>query len=145
VFDHRKVTVGELWRVWRRSLLPGLCGSLLAGVAAALIVLDLGAVGGGRVPGGYPMLAVLGAAAAILIAVCGLTVVRLGHDPDGSWRAALGWALRTARRQPIAAAAVAGVLTVAAAIGVMIPLTAPIVAGYALFALHVVTTRLTPR
>jgi hypothetical protein len=140
--DSRKLTVRELVRVYLRAVAPGAVASVLVAAGAAFLVVDFGAVGSGRVPGGFPVLAILGVAAAGAVAVCGLTVVRLGADPTGSWRSAARWAARTVGRQPIAAAAVTGVLIVAAAIGVMVPFTAPIVAGYALFALHVVSVRL---
>ncbi len=142
--EGRKATLAELWRVFRRALLPGFAATAATAAAALFLMVDLGAVGTGRVPGGYPVIAALGAAAAILVAVCGLTVLRLGRDPAGSWRAALRWAGQTAGRQPVVAAAVAGVLTVAAAIGVLVPMTAPLVVGYALFALHAVGERLVP-
>lgn len=142
--EGRKATLAELWQVFRRALLPGLAAGLATAAAAAFLIIDLGAVGSGRVPGGYPVLIALGAAAAILAAVCGLTVLRLGRDPAGSWRSALRWAGQTAGRQPVVAAAVAGVLTVAAAIGVLVPICAPIAVGYALFALHAVGERLVP-
>ena len=133
-----------LWRVFVRSLLPGFVATVAVCAVAGFIVVDFGAVGGGRVPGGYPVLAALGVTAAITVAVCGLTVARLGHDRDGSWLGALRWAARAAGRQPVAVAAVAGVLTVAAAIGVMVPFTAPILVGYALYALHVLAGRFAP-
>jgi hypothetical protein len=140
--EGRKATLAELWQVFRRNLLPGCAATILTAAAVAFLILDIGAVGNGRVPGGYPVLAALGVAAAILVAVCGLTVLRLGHDPAGSWRSAVRWAGQTAGRQPVVAATVAGVLTVAAAIGVLVPATLPISVGYALFALHAIGERL---
>ena len=133
-----RVRFHELFRVYRLSLAPGCAVSAVA----LLLLLDLGAVGRGWVPGGLPMTLAVGAAAATLAAVGALAVVALGHDPRRSWQDAIRQAARTAWRRPVAAAAEVGVLAVAATIAVLIPLTAPLAVGFALFALHVVADRL---
>jgi hypothetical protein len=125
-------------RVYRLSLVPGCAVSAVA----LLVLLDLGVVGRGWVPGGLPLTLAVGVAAATLATVGALTVVLLGHDPERSWRDGLRQAALTAWRRPVAAAAEVGVLAVAATIAVLIPLTAPLVVGFALFALHVVADRL---
>jgi hypothetical protein len=69
-------------------------------------------------------------------------VVALRHDPRRSWRDAIRQAARTAWRRPVAAAAEVGGLAVAATIAVLIPLTAPLAVGFALFVLYVAADRL---
>jgi hypothetical protein len=137
------VRLGPLWRLFVRSLLPGLLATAVAAAVAGLLLFNVGAVASGRVPGGSPALAGTVAAAAILLAIGTLAVVRLGRDvSSGGWRTALHWAARTAWRQPGAAAAVAGVSAVAAVLALLVPLTAPLAAGFALYGAHVVTARL---
>ncbi|GAA2336871.1 hypothetical protein [Dactylosporangium salmoneum] len=145
----RAITAGEgvdaraLWRLFRASLLPGALATAAAAAVGLLLASDIGAVAAGRVPGGAPALAATAAAAAVLLAVGGLGVVHLGRDTSrGAWPHALAWAARTAWRHPGAAAAVAGVPAVAAALAALIPLTAPLLVGYTLYALHAVTIRL---
>ncbi|WP_433047357.1 hypothetical protein [Dactylosporangium sp. CS-033363] len=141
-----KVSPAAMWRLFRASLLPGLAATLLAAAVVLLLVFNVGAVAAGRVPGGSPALAGTGAAAAVLLAIAMLALVRLGWDPSpSSWRGALRWAFATAWRRPGAAAAVAGVSAVAAALAVFVPLTAPLLVGYTLYAAHAVTTRLAER
>ncbi|GGM61158.1 hypothetical protein ACFFX1_53990 [Dactylosporangium sucinum] len=132
----------RLWRIFRSSLLPGLAATALAVVVAWLLLFNVGAVASGRVPGGLPVLVGTGAAAVALLAVAVLTVVRLGRDDVPGWRAAVRWAAGAAWRQPVAAAMVAGVSTIAAALAAMVPVTAPLLVGYLLFAAHIVTARL---
>ncbi|MET7398620.1 hypothetical protein ABZS66_34540 [Dactylosporangium sp. NPDC005572] len=135
------VDLRRLWRIFRSSLLPGLAAAALAVVVAWLLLFNVGAVASGRVPGGLPVLVGTGAAVVALLAVAVLTVVRLGRDDVPGWRAAVRWAAGTVWRQPVAAAMVAGVSTIAAALGAMVPVTAPLVVGYALFAAHVLVAR----
>jgi hypothetical protein len=67
--------------------------------------------------------------------------VAIGTDPDGGWRAALA----TAPGRGRAALAAAGVVLLTTLLAVLIhPVLVPVLAGYALFALHVVTRRLAP-
>jgi hypothetical protein len=141
-----KVDLRAMGRLFRASLLRGALATTAAAAAALLLVFNVGAVAAGRVPGGSPALAGTGVAAAVLLAIGMLSLVRLGRDTSPSgWREALRWAGRTAWRQPSAAAAVAGVSAVAAVLGVFVPLTAPLLVGYALYAAHAVTARLAVR
>ena len=79
----------------------------------------------------------------MLLAIGMLSIVHLGRDTSPSgWRDALRWAGRTAWRQPGAAAAVAGVSAVAAVLGLFVPLTAPLLVGFTLYAAHAVVARL---
>ncbi|MER7281515.1 hypothetical protein ABT369_44465 [Dactylosporangium sp. NPDC000244] len=138
-----KVDLRAMGRLFRASLLRGAVAGATAAACALLLVFNVGAVAAGRVPGGSPALAGTGVAAAVLLAIGMLSVVRLGRDTSpAGWRDALRWAGRTAWRQPGAAAAVAGVSAVAAVLGVFVPLTAPLLVGYALYAAHAVTARL---
>ncbi|WP_433077519.1 hypothetical protein ACQP1P_34740 [Dactylosporangium sp. CA-052675] len=138
-----KVDLRAMGRLFRASLLRGAVAGAAAAGCALLLVFNVGAVAAGRVPGGSPALAGTGAAAAVLLAIGMLSVVRLGRDTSpAGWRDALRWAGRTAWRQPGAAAAVAGVSAVAAVLAVFVPLTAPLLVGYTLYAAHAVTARL---
>nr|BFE55803.1 hypothetical protein GCM10020063_003290 [Dactylosporangium thailandense] len=138
-----KVDLRAMGRLFRASLLRGAIAGATAAACALLLVFNVGAVAAGRVPGGSPALAGTGVAAAVLLAIGMLSVVRLGRDTSpAGWRDALRWAGRTAWRQPGAAAAVAGVSAVAAVLGVFVPLTAPLLVGYALYAAHAVTAHL---
>jgi hypothetical protein len=133
------VSFRELWRAFVGSLLPGLAAGVALVALGGVLLFNLGAVAAGRVPGGLPVLVVTGAVAAMVLAVTALTVVHLGHAH--TWTGALRWAVQTAWRQPLTAAMVAGVSLIAAVIGVLVPMTAPLLAGYLLFALHVVVGR----
>jgi hypothetical protein len=138
-----KVDLRAMWRLFRSSLLRGALATAASAVTALLLVFNVDAVAAGRVPGGSPALAGTGVAAVILLAIGMLSIVRLGRDTSRSgWRDALRWAARTAWRQPGAAAAVAGVSAVAAVLAAFIPLTAPLLVGYALYGAHAVTNRL---
>jgi hypothetical protein len=142
VADGAAVRPRELWRVFRRSLLPGALATVAAAALGWLLLFNLGAVAAGRVPGGLPVLAGTVAVAAALFAAGALGVVHLAHHH--SWPGAWRWAAGTVWRQPLTAAMVAGVSSIAAVIGVLIPVTAPLLIGYLLFALHVVTARRAP-
>ncbi|HTJ34611.1 MAG TPA: hypothetical protein VL738_15400 [Dactylosporangium sp.] len=143
IADGEGVDARAMWRLFRSSLLPGAVAVAVATACGALLVFNVGAVASGRVPGGSPALAGTCVAAAVLLAIGMLGIVRLGRDTSRSgWLDALRWAGRTAWRQPGAAAAVAGVSAVAAALAVMVPLTAPLLVGYALYGAHAVTARL---
>jgi hypothetical protein len=134
----------DLWGVFRRSLLPGLGAVAVVVLVVGLLVVDVVALRTGRVPGGGVGLLATGFAIAALVAVAGLTVVRLGAEPAGTWRGAVRWAGGAALGAPLATVAVLGVVLLAAMLGAMIPVTLPIVLGYLLFALHVLTRRLIP-
>ena len=139
IIDGSAVRPAELWRVFRRSLLPGAAATVATAATAWLLLFNLGAVASGRVPGGLPVLVGTGVVAAALLAACAFGVVHLAHHH--SWAGALRWAAGTVRRQPLTAAMVAGVSSIAAVIGAIIPVTAPLLVGYLLFAVHVVVAR----
>jgi hypothetical protein len=131
------------WTEFRRRILPGCAAVLVAGAAATLLAVDLAALRSGLVPGGAPLIAITAGLAAGGAAYAGLVVVEVGDG--GGWRAAARSALALAGR-PAALAASAGVICLAAALAVMVhPVLAPVLAGYALYALHAVRRRLDPR
>ncbi|MEV0127718.1 hypothetical protein AB0H83_04540 [Dactylosporangium sp. NPDC050688] len=139
IMDGSAVRPAELWRVFRRSLLPGAAATVATTATAWLLLFNLGAVASGRVPGGLPVLVGAVAVAAALLAAGAFGVVHLAHHH--SWTGALRWAAGTVWRQPLTAAMVAGVSSIAAVLGALIPVTLPLLVGYLLFAVHVVVAR----
>jgi hypothetical protein len=115
---------GFCWRVFRRSLLHGFGAALACAAAVALVVLDLQALRAGRVPGGLPLMAVTIAVAALAAGYGGL-------------------ALAGARdRGPGVVVKAAGVIVLAVLLAVLVhPVLVPVLAGYTLFALHVLAQR----
>lgn len=110
--------------VFRRRLLPGLLGSAAVAAALALLVADVLALRSGAVPGGAPVLVLTLAAAALAAAWAGLALVGAPQIT------------------PARVAAAAGVLTVAVILAIFVhPALTPVLAGYTLFALHVVGRR----
>jgi hypothetical protein len=112
-------------------------------VAAAvlLVTVDVLAVRTGAVPGGAPLLALTVVLAAAGAGYGALLIVAVGADPEHSWRAALA----TLPGHGRAAAAVAGVVMLTGLLAVLVhPALVPVLAGYGLFALHVVARRLSP-
>jgi hypothetical protein len=122
---------GFCWRVFRRRLLPGLAAVLACALLAALVAVDLRALSAGRVPGGAPLIAVTVVAVVAAVGYLGLLVV------------AAGAGRASARgRGPVRVAAMAGVVALAALLAVLVhPVLVPVLAGYAIFALHVVARR----
>ncbi|MEV4755675.1 hypothetical protein AB0J86_11270 [Micromonospora sp. NPDC049559] len=132
----------RLLRDFGRGVLPGAGATLAAGAAAALLGLNLLALGRGLVPGGRPLLVVTAALAVAAVGLAGLTVVEVGRRGGRGWLLAVRAAARLAGRRPVALLASAGVLVLAAVLGAMVlPLLTPILAGYTLFALHAVARR----
>jgi hypothetical protein len=110
--------------VFRRRLLPGLLISLAVLVAVALLVADLLALHVGAVPGGLPVLVLTLAVAALAAGWAGLALVAARDITLGR------------------VAAAAGVLAVAVLLAIFVhPALTPVLAGYTLFALHVVARR----
>ena len=133
--------VRATWAVFRRSFAPGLLAGLATAAAVLLLVVDVLAVRAGAVPGGAPLLALTVLLAAAGAGYGALVVVAVGADPAHSWRNAVAGLPGHGR----AAAGVAGVVTLTAVLAVLIhPALVPVLAGYALFATHVVTRRLSP-
>jgi hypothetical protein len=135
--DSRKVSFAELWRVFWRSLLPGLGFSVAFAAAAVFLAFDFTVVRAERVPGGPLVLGLLVVAGWALLGVAGVVFSLLGRCGSMGWFAAV----RSALAQPGLAAADGAVLAVALAIAVLIPFTTPLMLGCALFALHVLAAR----
>lgn len=143
VVDGERVpSIVELWRVFRRALAPGAVACVVVLAAAGLLAVDIALLSSGRVPGGTVVLVVTIVAAGALVALAALTVVHLGREPEDTWRAATKWAFAAARRAPLAAVATAGAIALATAIAALVPVTAPLLVGFALYAMHVVTVRM---
>lgn len=132
-------TARASWAVFRRHLGPGLLAGLACAAVAALLAVDVLAVRSGAAPGGTPMLAVTAVLAVAAAGYAGLVVVEVGAHPDRSWRAAVrAVASNRVRALPPAA----GVVLFAALLAVLVhPALVPVLAGYALHALHVVARR----
>jgi hypothetical protein len=130
----------ELGMAFLRGILPGLGATLVALAGGVLLGVDLGAVGRGAVPGGTPMFVLSLVVAAQFVGLAALAVVGVGAG--GGWLAAVAWAGRAAMGAPLVPTALAVVVAVAVLLGVLIPVTSPILAGFVLFALHVVARRM---
>jgi len=129
-------TLRASWATFRRWMLPGLLAGLLVAAAALLLVVDVLAVRAGAVPGGPPLLALTVVLAAVAAGYGAVVLVAVGAAPG--WRAAVAGLAGRGR----AAVAAAGVVTLAAVLAVLVhPMLVPVLAGYVLFALHVVTRR----
>ncbi|GIM98017.1 DUF624 domain-containing protein [Paractinoplanes toevensis] len=130
----------DLWVVFRRRLLPGLIAGPAIAVAITLVVIDVAALRRGAVPGGGPILTAVLAASAFVAGYIALVAVRAGVvDSGGAARSALSISLS----RPAAPLAAAAVLALTALLAWFVhPVLVPVLAGYALFALHVVTSRI---
>jgi hypothetical protein len=127
-------SAGEIRRTFRRAFWPGLAGLAVVAVVAWLITVDVRAVSTGRVPGGLPVAGVLLLLAAGTAGLTGLAVV------EAAGPRAL---LRLAAARPIVPIAAAGVVVLAALLVLLIhPVLTPVLLGYTLFALHVVSASL---
>jgi hypothetical protein len=106
--------------LFRRHLLTGLLATVAALAAVALLVADVLALRSGTVPGGPPVLGLTLVIAALAAGWAGLALVGARAITPGR------------------VAAAAGVLVVAAVLAVFVhPVLTPVLAGYTLFALHV--------
>jgi hypothetical protein len=134
------------FEVFRRRLRPGLPAGPAVAAAMGLVWLDVRALHTGAVPGGVPVIAAVLLAAAVGAGLVGLAVVRVGVAAaaargvvaPGSVSGGVG------NRTGVVAAAT-GVLGLIAVLGLLVhPVLLPALAGYALFALHVVARRPAP-
>lgn len=130
-------------RRYVRAVLPGVPVTLLALTVVALLVLDLTALARGQVPGGAPMLLVTVLAVAAALGWAALVVVQVGRAGGRGWRAAARTAGRACLDRPVLWAGTGAVAAVAALLAVLVhPVAVPVLAGYALAALHAVSRRL---
>jgi uncharacterized membrane protein YesL len=142
VVDGERIpSIVDLWHVFRRALAPGAVASVVVLAVAGLLAVDLAVLTNGRVPGGTLVLVATAVVTAVLVALAALTAVRLGSASEDTWRAAAKWAFAAARRAPVAAVATLGVCALATVIAALVPITAPLLVGFALYALHVVALR----
>jgi hypothetical protein len=126
----------DIGRTFIRALIPGLVATAVALGAGALIALDLAALRSGAVPGGRPLLALTAVLAAAGAGFAGLIVVAAGSH---GWRRAVRDAAVLAAGRPATLVAATGVLAIAAVLAALLhPVVAPILVGYALYALHAV-------
>ncbi|WP_250034509.1 DUF624 domain-containing protein [Paractinoplanes maris] len=134
-------TAAEGWASFRDRLVPGLLAGPLALAVVWLIAVDVAALRRGAVPGGSLMVAAVLLAAAIAAGFAALVVGLAGPSRPHSVRRAA--ALVAAR--PPALAATTGVVLLAAALAAFLhPALLPVLAGYALFAVHAVLARVAP-
>jgi hypothetical protein len=124
----------------RRGLWPGLAASLVGAVATGLLLLNASALARGAVPGGTPLLVATGAVVLLWAGFAGLTIVEVGGG-DG-WVAAARSAWRTSVARPWVPFALGLVVAIAVFLGLVLPFLAPVLIGYALFALHISARRL---
>jgi hypothetical protein len=130
-----------LARAFVRALLPGLAASAgLLGVTALLLV-DLAALRGGRAPGGAPAMALTTACALLVMGASALVVVLVGVQGGRGWARAARRAVSAICAAPLVLLAAAGVVGLVALMAWLLPASAPVLPGYALFALHVVVRR----
>ncbi|WP_246017066.1 hypothetical protein [Micromonospora pisi] len=135
--------VRPVLRGFVRALLPGAAATLVAAGTAALFTVNLLALHRGVVPGGAVLIAVTALLAATVAGLAGLTVVQLGRQHGHGWREAVRQAGRMAVARPVVPLALAGVLALVAVLcGLILPLITPILAGYALLALHATVRRI---
>jgi hypothetical protein len=133
----------ELGQTFLRGLLPGLGAILTAVAAGALVSVDLRAIAGGQVPGGVPVLVATVAVTAVAAALALITLVRLGSTGGRGWIPALVWSWRRLLARPLVGPAVLVTVALPVLLASTIPVTTPLLAGFALFAAHVVVRRLT--
>jgi hypothetical protein len=127
-----------LGRTFLRALLPGLGATLVGLAVAVLVALDLRAVASGRVPGGVPLIVATSLVAAAALAVALLALVRVGATEGRGWARAVRWAVGRLAARPWLGVVVLLVVALPAVLASAIPVTALFLAGFALFALHVV-------
>lgn len=131
----------ELLRTFLRALLPGLGAMAVAAAAVGLLVADLAVLWSGQVPGGPALLVVTALVGLYALAVALLAVVRVGGTDGRGWRAAVGWSARLIAARPLAGVAVLLVVALPVLLASAIAVTAPLLVGFGLFALHVVVRR----
>jgi hypothetical protein len=122
-------------RLWKGNL-PGSGATVVALAAAVLLVIDVRALLRGVVPGGPMVLAVTAAVAVLLCGLGGLVLIEVGRRDGRSWLVSLRTALATAWQRPVRVVLAAAIGLVATLLALAVPITAPVVLGCYLFALH---------
>ncbi|MFY1689437.1 hypothetical protein [Plantactinospora sp. WMMB782] len=129
-------------RGFGRTVLPGAGATAVAGVVAAVLALNLLALGRGVVPGGPVLVAVTVALAVAAGGFAGLTVVQLGRQAGQGWRRAVRGAARTTAARPATLLAAAGTVALAVLLcALVLPVLTPLLVGYTIFGLHAATRR----
>jgi hypothetical protein len=131
---HHLVTYGrwpsflDCWRAFRSRLVRGLAVGPLVLLAVVLVVVDVAALRRGAAPGGALAMTAVLTAASFGAGWLGLLAVRAG-GAEFTYR-------------PVLVCSAAGILVCAAVLAVLVhPVLVPVLVGYVLFALHVVTRR----
>ena len=91
--------------------------------------------------GGPPLLVATAVVALVAMALGLLTLVRVGGTDGRGWRAALAWSMRLLAVRPWLGLVLVLVVALPALLASAIPVTAPLLVGFGLFALHVVVRR----
>jgi hypothetical protein len=105
-------------------------------VAAALLLIDVRALLRGVVPGGPPIVALTAVAAIVLGGLAGLVLIEVGRHDGRAWLASARAALGVAWQRPARIVLAGGIGIVAVLLALAVPVTAPVVLGCYLFALH---------
>jgi hypothetical protein len=136
--------MAELWRTFRRALLPGLGVTTAIVGAALLLAFDVRLLATGLVPGGSALVVVTVALAAAGLALGVLALVRVGTTGGRGWLAATRWAAGRLAARPGLGVVLLLVLVLPGVLAFAIPATALLLPGFVLFALHVVARRRAP-
>jgi uncharacterized membrane protein YesL len=133
--------VRDLVAVVRRGLWNGMAATVAVLAVAGVLLVDARLLRTASIPGASAATACLAVVVGALLAVAAVTIVRIGQDPASGWRDALRWSLRLLIRRPASAVAILGTLAVPVVLALTIPVTALLLPGFVLFALHVVVRR----
>lgn len=125
----------DLLRTFGRRLLPGALATLTVLAAALLLGLNIFWLRQGLAPGGGVLLALTAVAAVALLGLLALAVPLLGRG------ATYRRALRMAVSRPALIVTCSGVIGIAFLLGSILPITAPLLVGYVLLALHTIARR----
>lgn len=125
----------DLLRSFGRRLLPGALATLAVLSVALLLGLNIYWLRQGLAPGGELLLVLTAVAGVALIGLVTLAVPFLGRGY--TYRRAL----RTAASRPALIVTCAGAVGIAFLIGSVLPVTAPLLVGYVLLALHTIARR----
>lgn len=128
-------------RRFARALLPGLPATAVALVGALLLILDVRALVTERVPGGPVLLVATAVVGVALLGGAGLTVVEAGRRCGRAWLAASRHAVLCGLSRPVPVLAMGLAIAMAMLLAMVIPVTTPILVGFALFALHAIARR----
>ncbi len=142
-YQHRTMPpLRELGTTFLRALVPGLAATATGAAIAGVLAVDQVLLVTGRVPGGWPVTALGTVVAALVTGTAALALVRVGELGGTGWWSAARFAVGTATHNPLWPVALFVVVAIAVTIGALVPVTAPVLVGFALFALHVVARRI---